>query len=506
LALKASGQRVGLQKDKLGRIVPLEALLRVTAVVQEIDAGKPQVDAVWNYIQARINDSLDIETIQLVVHLGPTIAGWPERCAAQGLPQMDMLCSDSLTRRRNWFTEHGVQVAGLLGSTVPTAVSVGSQRRPEVLNRILHEFAKRLLRPPEEATGRRPSALVFGGAVADVVLTSLHNGLPEPGTSLQLASVETRAGGKGLTQAVGLSKMGFKAHIVAPISDSQDALIVRRCLEEMHVETYLMQVSGERTPSAYILEFANQPGRVLAYMNERQVRLSHEYIAQTIDHFAERSLDAVLLSFELPLETVDEILERIPTLKTKNPGLYVIVTPSPRYEANALTPLARGNIDYLVASEWEARGILTPTWLGSPDAMDFSHATPEELARAIQTKLGIANVCLASDDMLRVFLGHREPLCARWATQMSTNRTNGRDIICAALSCCLTQEPKGELNQEDILFMAAASNVYVSGQAHAQHMPDLHAVRSHLDNNREAIFPANPPAYSPPKEEVIDDN
>jgi ribokinase len=120
-------------------------------------------------------------------------------------------------------------------------------------------------------------------------------------------------------------------------------------LDDQGVDTDLIKrVDDAHTPFTGVIEFELGDSIALNWSNRREVRLDTSDIDSLGQHFA--ACDAVLLTFEIPRETLEYTLALVNHLGEEGP--LVIVTPGQPYP-NSLSGQALSQIDYLVAHAWE---------------------------------------------------------------------------------------------------------------------------------------------------------
>src|SRR5215468_1229324 len=234
------------------------------------------------------------------------------------------LRSDLLSRRRqallaNWDLLH--QVHGIdPGETPSDRVLRGAMEMGA-----LAELARQLVRREEyslgsksvvmpghaaapvaaAANGRRGRVVVIGGAVMDAVFRTKV--LPERETSREAHDFFLSPGGKGLTQAVAAVRLGLDVSLLAAVSDDRFGQEIVDYLQHEGVDTSMLKVVKDaRTPFTGVIEFELGDSIAVNWRNDREVRLDMRDIER---HEAElAACDAVLLTFELPRDSVQRAL------------------------------------------------------------------------------------------------------------------------------------------------------------------------------------------------------
>ena len=282
---------------------------------------------------------------------------------------VDALRSDLLSRRRrallaNWSPLH--QAHGLEpGETPSDRVLRGSLEL-----RVLAELARQLVRreayslgsyergdaepggrtgPPPSRTAHAGRVIVIGGAVMDATFRTKV--LPERETSREAHDFFLSPGGKGLTQAIAAVRLGLDVSLLAAVvSDDRFGHEIVEYLRHEGVDTSMLKVvSDARTPFTGVIEFELGDSIAVNWRNDREVRLDIRDIER---HEADLiACDAVLLTFELPRDSVQRALAIVHAARERRPA--IIVTPCNPYTDGSVSGQALSQIDFMVAHAWE---------------------------------------------------------------------------------------------------------------------------------------------------------
>lgn len=306
-------------------------------------------------------------------------------------PELRELYADDLGDRREALAEHWEEFHRLLGvAEIPAAPTVRALRGP-VETRALARLAERCVHDPEAsllepaADTRQPSnsIVVVGGAVTDVVVVS--DKLPEIGAAVQASSFEEHPGGKGLNLAVAARRFGLRARLCAAIGGDEAAREFTRYMRQEGLSTELIRTTpGEANPRALMLVTQKGETRYLGWMNKGKVSLSTTEFELASTKQAIADADAVMVTLEPPVETVQWALD---TAARQSPKPLVLLQASPPMETPQQLYKHLHGVDYLVGREGELRGLLS-----YPDRP----ATVDALADELLT-LGVETVCVVEN-------------------------------------------------------------------------------------------------------------
>jgi ribokinase len=305
-------------------------------------------------------------------------------------PKLRGLYAEDLGERRNALARHWDAYHRLLGVTeIPSAPTVRTLRG-SVEARALVRLAERCVHGPEAllepaADSREPSnsIVVVGGAVTDVVVVS--DELPEIGAAVQASSFEEHPGGKGLNLAVAARRFGLRARLCAAIGGDEAARDLTRYMQQEGLSTELIRTTpGEANPRALMLVTQKGETRYLGWMNTGKVSLSTTEFEQPRTKQAIADADAVMVTLEPPVETVQWALD---AAARQSPKPLVLLQASPPTATPQQLYRHLHGVDYLVGREGELRGLLS-----YPDRPDTVDALAEELLT-----LGVETVCVVEN-------------------------------------------------------------------------------------------------------------
>ena len=304
-------------------------------------------------------------------------------------------------------------------------------------------------------------ALVFGAAVIDIGFHLHEDTPPAPETSTQAREIVVAPGGKGLTQAVAMSRMGFDVALVAAVGDQIfDPSMILKLLRDEGISTDMIDIiTDQMTPVTGVLTFRQGNSSAIGDKRESVIRVTPEFVDECFNTIDINALDFVLITYEIPCETVSHILRRI--AKDGNKNTTVIVTPAPpvRDPAN-LRELQR--IDYLIASIWESQ-----EFLGS------SYNEKNDIPSLVEGLLsyGIRAVCIPTDGQIYLNAYDRPEINAPACfVPRHRDNTGERDACCAALAYQLKKN--GVITEKEMPFITAAMAISTLSTGVSSSIPD----------------------------------
>jgi ribokinase len=196
-----------------------------------------------------------------------------------------------------------------------------------------------------------------------------------------------------------------------------------------------------------------------------------------IDRLGQRfaSCDAVLLTYEIPRETLQHALLLVNQLDESRP--IVIVTPGQPYPDSGISGQALSQIDYLVAHAWEL-GRYVPT----DKSFDVDTAAQQLLAYGVETLCVPANGgCTVYSETLGTF---------NVPTILAPNQESAmaRDALCAALAARLI-DSGCQFSEETAQWATTAMAAAISDHPLPNPMPDRRRVEQLFERSRFNVIP-----------------
>jgi len=326
---------------------------------------------------------------------------------------------------------------------------------------------------------RPGQVIVVGGAVMDVTFHTKD--VPPRGTSTEAYAFGRAPGGKGLWQAVAAARLGLDVALVAAVADDQFGREIVDFLKDEGVDTSLLKlVRASHNQFTGVIEFEMADSIVINWQHPPEEHLDIPDIDRLGQRFA--ACDAVLLTFEIPRETLEYTLALINRLDEPPP--IAIATPGQPYPETGISGQALSQIDYLIAQPWELGRY------GPPNRpFDIDAAARQLLAYGVETLcvLAPAGGCnIYSETPLGTFTVPTFPSAyLEWST--------ARDAFCAALAAKLIDN--GRNFSEDVALWASAA----MSAASADHplpnpMPDRRRVEQIFDRSRFNVKPRSAPS------------
>lgn len=221
-------------------------------------------------------------------------------------------------------------------------------------------------------------ALVFGSLNIDYVYSVDH--IVEKGETLSSRSLAALPGGKGLNQAVALSKAGLDTYMAGLIGE--DGAFLRRTLEDNQVDTSCVRTLDETTGHAIIQVDAKGANSIVLYGGTNRM-VTEKFVDEVLAGFEEG--DLILLQNEINM--LDVIIE-----KARAKGLVTALNPSPMN--GVIEALNLNLIDVLIMNEIEGAQI---TGIASDD--------PEGILKKLRTAYPGTDVMLTLGKKGSVYLG-----------------------------------------------------------------------------------------------------
>jgi sugar/nucleoside kinase (ribokinase family) len=495
-ALEKLRARDGLTHSRLDDSRSIEAapLLNLAAVrryaaVHDIELAQAAMDVIKECVRESLHGSQPI-VADAVLGLGT----FSERYIRHGVESriVAALHSDLLGRRRSVLLSSWRVLHEALDLS-PAAPPSDRALRGSIEREVLRELARQLRRredysigsksvvvpyASENASRKKPMsrpgrAIVVGGAVMDATFRTKD--IPPRGTSREAYAFDLAPGGKGFKQAVAAARLGLEVMLVAAVADDRFGREIIDHLQDEGVDTSLLKVVKDaHTPFTGVIEFELGDSIALNWPNRSEVHLDIRDIDRLAQYFAD--CDAVLLTFEIPHETLEYMLARVNRLDEPTP--IVIVTPGQPYGAGISGP-ALSQIDYFVAHTWEL-GRYSP-----PDRESFD----VDAAARVLLEYGVETLCVPTDGGCTVY--SETPLGTFLVPTLPSaykESSVARDAFCAALAAKLIDNRR-EFSEEVALWATAAMAAAIADHPMPNPMPDRRRVEQLLERWRFNIKP-----------------
>jgi ribokinase len=240
-----------------------------------------------------------------------------------------------------------------------------------------------------------------------------------------------------------------------------------------------------RTPFTGVIAFELGDSIAINWRNDREVRLD----VRDVEQFDSQLLasDVVLVTFEIPRETMQRTLDLIHQPQMRRP--LKIVTPAHPYSDGSLSGQALAKIDYMVAHPWEL-GRYAPSERAT---FDLDAAARRVIAYGVEILcIPTGGGCtIYSETPLGTFAVPTFPSAYKESQA-------ARDAFCAALAAKLI-DGQGEFSEQVALWATAAMAAATADYPLPNSMPDRPRVEQLLNRSRFAVTPRTPDTLYVPR-------
>lgn len=487
-----------LQAGASGAAAPLLSLAAVRrfASVHDVDLFRAAREVVAESVRVALSG-----TDQIVADAVLALAAFADAYRSHGIEPrvVDALCSDLLSRRRTCLLANWQRLHAAL-DVQPCDVPRDRSLRGLVESQVLAALARQLIRrevyslgsssvvmptagdATQDTTGLTAAGrvVVVGAAVMDAIFQTKT--FPQLETSSEAYGFGLSPGGKGLMQAVAAARLGLDVSLLAAVTDDRFGQEIIEYLEHEHVDTSMLKVvHGARTPFTGVIEFELGDSVAVNWRNDREVRLD----VRDVEHFEFQlcNCDAVLVTFELPRDSMQRALAVVHGTAHRERRPLIIVTPGQPYADGTVSGQALAQIDYLVARAWEL-GRFGPAGQAK---FDVDVTARQLLAYGVETLcLPTGGGCTIYSETLGTFTVPTFP-------SQYKESSAARDAFCAALAFKLIDGP-GEFSEEVALWATAAMAAATADYPLPNPMPSRRRVEQLLSRSRFTVSPKGPDA------------
>jgi ribokinase len=436
--------------------------------------GTSRPRALFEVISRSVQDHMqgtDLLIADIVLGLGIL----NDSLAAAGIPSVVLrgLQSRAVTVRREALLRNWNALCDALGLDQTDPPS-DRHLRSDVERRVLGRLAL-LLNSMEDSVsnrrvkpskfGRSQRVIVVGGAVMDATFRTTR--IPALETSVEGISFRTSPGGKGFYQAIAAGRLGLEVSLVAAIGgDDYGKRIVAELLQE-GIDTSMMKVVPDvETSFNGIIELTRGASIAVHGRKDRDPRISVEDIDAVAADIA--AADAVLITFEIPQESLQRTLDIVHA--THDPRPVVVVTPGQPYGgAPGLPGQVLEKMDCMVAHKWEIE-----SYASDGDGSDDLKTVAQPL-RA----LGVSALCILDDGKCVIFSDSLDATIAPTGSIVYRESSVARDSFCAALVARLV-ESRSNITQDDAVWATAAMVAATNDFSVPKPMPNRERIQSLL--------------------------
>lgn len=207
-------------------------------------------------------------------------------------------------------------------------------------------------------TSRIPKIIVIGSINIDVTLTV--EDLPQPGQTIETSHSSIAAGGKGINQSIGVSKLNCPVSLIGKVGNNYETAIIYESLAEHHVDSSGVErdITIE-TGQAYI-HVQSDGESTISIQPGANSKLSPKDIRGLSRLFKNTSF--CLLQTEIPLDTVIEAAQMAAAQ-----GIRTILKPA---ALKSISTELMSHIDYFIPNKKEAT-LLCPNQDSLEEMADF---------------------------------------------------------------------------------------------------------------------------------------
>ena len=287
--------------------------------------------------------------------------------------------------------------------------------------------------------------LVIGSANADLVIHSER--MPELGETLKGSNFQINAGGKGLNQAIAISKLDGNVSFLGAVGNDANGKMLSDELQKNGVSFY--GIKSDDTPTGIAMITVVKGDNFIILNPGANDRLTPEAIKQFSDMIKES--DFCVMQLEIPMETVLKVCEIAKATNTK-----VVLNPAPFKE---LPESLFSHIDYLIPNEHEAYNL---TGI-DPDSEENCKKAISKLKQ-----LGTKNVVITLGERGCVYTNEEDILFCSALKANVVDTTSAGDCFIGAL---VSKLAAGENIEKAIAFATKASAIAVSREGASKSIP-----------------------------------
>jgi ribokinase len=300
--------------------------------------------------------------------------------------------------------------------------------------------------------------------------------LPQNETSSDAYGFDLSPGGNGVSQAVAAARLGLEVSLIAVVADDRFGQEIIHYLRDEGVNTSLLKIVRQaRTPFTGVVEAELGDSIAVNWRNQTEIRLEVRDIELLAPELTE--CDAVLITFEIPQETVQRTLDLVHAAEQDRP--LVIVTPGQPCPDDDISQHSLAQIDYMVAHPREL-GRYSPPGQGSFD--------PDPVARHLLAH-GVETLCILSNGGCTIYPNaDLEIFSVPSFPSVYKESSAARDAFCAALAAQLIDNNR-VFSTEQALWATAAMTCATADFPLSNSMPDRRRVESLLNRSRSTVRP-----------------
>ena len=292
--------------------------------------------------------------------------------------------------------------------------------------------------------------LVIGSANADMVIRT--DKAPLLGETVIGREFSVNAGGKGLNQAVAISKLGGKVSFLGLVGDDQNGRMLTDTLNDYGVNFVGKALQDISSGVALITVVGADNFIVLD--EGANGRITPEFVVENKEIIEQA--DFVVLQLEIPVNAIIKICELAGSSNTK-----VVLNPAPYRK---LPKELYAMVDYLIPNEHEAK--------------DITGITPNDEQSCIKAvnkllELGVKNAIITLGDRGSVYSTENGIVFRNAEKAVAVDTTSAGDSFIGALIVRLSE---GSPLSDAVSFATKVSAVTVSRKGAAKSIPYINEV------------------------------
>lgn len=318
-----------------------------------------------------------------------------------------------------------------------------------------------------------PNIVVIGGAVVDLVFQISE--FPPWNEAVQAKDFRQVPGGKGLNQAIAAENLGGAVSMISAVGDDRfgDQIIDNLDKNSISRENVKRVEDGQTAVTNVLVNIETSRTIYLGYKSVTNTDHVVDAVRRAEDTIKEA--DAILMTFEVPLEAIEtalDIAEQVPE--------------SPQFILNPAPPLPRHEIDFGLLNRME---IMVPNRWEAERLVQTTDVSASKLARRVK-RLGPSTACVTDPEHgCVVITSSSEP---DWdgpkefqpLGEVSKDTTGANTAFCGTLGVSMA---RGDSLKPSIIRANAAAACVIEKEAAAPSMPSEDDVTDKLDGRREYL-------------------
>jgi len=268
--------------------------------------------------------------------------------------------------------------------------------------------------------------LVVGSINMDQVVRVPH--LPVLGeTLLGAGSLKLVPGGKGANQAVAMARLGASVTMAGCVGSDPFGEQLLKALHNDTIDTHLILVDEEEASGVAFIFLSPDGENAIVVASGANMRVGNDEAQMTSIHEALRHTQALVLQLEIPLPTVQKLIEA-----GHEAGVLVVLNVAP---AQALPKKVLTRVSVLVVNENEASMLSGQRVDSLEDAQIVGRVLHGYGISTVVVTLGVRGAILVTDDAE----GHPRTLYQAVPKVQVVDTTAAGDCFVGALTVALTE-------------------------------------------------------------------